>query len=367
MNQPTPSTPAPSATPAHSATSASSETPTHSGTPTNPEALSASVSLSDSADTAAAATPAAPSSARPSRATPKIGDIARQQYRAFISSGVAADCTLSPYEAAAAYAALTGACLEGCLAFTDRLLSDRAIPFNQGLTLPEIAGIAGDQQGADIFAEALNRTGNMLAPYRSDWDLEIKSPTERSGLQESGIFKVLQLSSSARFTDCRFSTLRYQINTNTWTTLSRCSGSTLDLTVGSCAEVNVEQALFYSKANITVTTGRDVDIAVETERLNILVSSCSWFQFTLDNYRNSSGPYLREIDIHVATANSGHEHSLRLPLTGFNNEKLLYQLTGDRPTITGSLNDHIIDSYQSGCVKLNVQLGAGAPLELKAR
>ncbi|MCI1644194.1 MAG: hypothetical protein LKI98_06915 [Bifidobacterium crudilactis] len=288
-------------------------------------------------------------------------------YESFTKTGISADAQLTPYEAAAAYAALSGACLAGSIAFVSVLISKGIVLPDQRVSLQEIAELTKGQEGSEVFSKAItDDSQEVLAPYRSNWDMEIKEPTERSDMDE-GYYRILQRSSSARFTDCKFSTLEYHLSTNTWTTLSNCSGSYLDMYVGSCAELNIRNASFYNRAKIEVSTGNDVDVTVRAEYLDILVSSCSWFKFAVNNYIGGTGPYLKGIDIHVATANGDHEHSLRLPLKGFDGEDLYYHLTGQTPDISEELWPHIIDSYQSGCVKLNVTLGLGAPLELRAR
>jgi hypothetical protein len=290
-----------------------------------------------------------------------------KQYNTFETTGIPADARFEPYEAAAAYAALSGACLNGSIAFVNTLIAKGIVLQDQRVSLREIAELTKGQEGSEVFSKAItDDIQEVLTPYRSDWDMEIKEPTECSDMDE-GYYRILQKSSSARFTDCRFSTLKYHLSTNTWTTLSNCSGSYLDMYVGSCAALNIRNASFYNRAKIEVSTGNDVDVTVRAEYFDILVSSCSWFKFSVNNYIGGTGPYLRGIDIHVATANGDHEHSLRLPLTGFDGENLYYHLTGQTPAISEELRPHIIDSYQSGCVKLNVKLGLGAPLELRAR
>lgn len=288
-------------------------------------------------------------------------------YESFTKTGISADAQLTPYEAAAAYAALSGACLAGSIAFVSVLISKGIVLPDQRVSLQEIAELTKGQEGSEVFSKAItDDSQEVLAPYQSTWDMEIKEPTECSDMDE-GYYRIMQRSSSARFTDCKFSTLKYHLSTNTWTTLSNCSGSNLDMYIGSCAELNIRNASFYSNTKIEVSSGNDVDVTAASEYFDIVVSSCSWFKFTINNYSEGTRPYLRRIDIHVATANGDHEHSLRLPLKNFDGEDLYYHLTGQTPDISEELWPHIIDSSQKDCVELNVKLGLRAPLELRAR
>ncbi|MFT8356364.1 MAG: hypothetical protein ABF780_06500 [Bifidobacterium aquikefiri] len=299
-------------------------------------------------------------------ATERLNTALRQQYQAFSESGVDANGSFAPYEAAVAYAVLSGACLEGCLNHVDTLVSGGVVGVNQRLSLGEIVKLTEGLQGADAFSSAVASGRDALAPYTSSWDKEINSPSEFSGINADS-YRVLQSKSSGTFRDCHFGTLEYRIDTNTDTTLERCSGGYIDMDIRTCAAVDVRDSVFTVRSTFGVSTGRDVDIAVTSQYLDIDISTCNWFQFTMNNYLNGSTLPIMGITVKVSSANPDHCHALRLPLHGANGEDLHYYVTGDTPTITGDLADHIVPGWQAGAVEIKVTLGTGAPLELRAR